>query len=280
MTTDYVELDDAHINNLVNYEDIKTMCAICNQFYSNDNSIYCSQCKIIKEHKDSQKQLSLDDIINLENGTLLKHNLINDNLIPLFNRYCTENKIKHVLLNNDIKFNILKNSCIDPSITPLKLLQILEGQKDFPPTVLLAKYTDQLLEVLGDKIDKDCKYIHLLCTFTIDRWNITNTNSVLICYWANRSNIRPYSITALHILWNTIICRPEYSTLGGFLNVCEVCNKDMIIYDGKSGLIRCKSCYKFIHLACVNSSLCPCCKHNWVIHPKSDYDLGDICYYV
>lgn len=187
-------------------------CLICKEYYAAKNEVYCSVCKMIKKW---DKPVTLDDIYSLPKCSF-KGLMLQKNLIDIYERYKKENDFPFTMLLNETKFKALKNICKGKSSK--EIFMTLNGNRDFEPTLLPARFADELLAQTLENIPKDnqWKYIHSIGPFIFDVWNTRARDSVFICYYKNMGDLIkcPNDEKELFELWNKSFSKFVRDNLG------------------------------------------------------------------
>lgn len=243
-------------------------CIKCKKYFKYKND-FCSQCFIENQYKNIN--LTLEEIFALPDS-YFKSKLIDHNIASIFKLFKKENKIKFKLIKSETEFKIILNLCKNKNSNEIFLL--LNGLTDIlRPSVLYAKHADILLtQCFESKKDEQFKYIHSICPYIIDIWNIKNNNQVLLCYYKDFGELVrcPTNIDRLIMLWSRMI-KPQFipNFSNNIINICSICLENVKIYDRS---IKCLHCNKFLHYNCFIKFLettttldfkCPSCKTNW-----------------
>lgn len=268
-------------------------CTICNEYYPLPNEIYCSTCSLIKcimctnyyalpnqeycaeciLHKSyANKTWTIKEILDLPTSSF-KGSKMNEHLEEIFEYFRLGSGMRNKLLKNKQLLELCKNK------TSGQIVCILDGQTNFPPVLLPANYADLLLsQVLADNQANQYKYIHAICPFVYDLWNIKTNNNVLKCYHTHFGELIkcPNSFTELTDLWSRSIRQYLIEGVSNeTLSYCSHCNVDVMLQSKNK--LKCKSCYKYYHYFCFNYfTKCPNCDSAWNINKISDYDYSTV----
>jgi len=254
----------------------KPVCVICKEYFPVDGKIYCVDCEMHKYFEG--KTWTALEIIALPTSSF-KSTKLNDNLEIVFEQYKKGTGLKTKVLKNEGMFKQLL--LLGKGKSSGEIFRILDGQTDFPPVLLLAKYADQLLsQMFADNNDKDhWKYVHAICPFVFDLWNIKTNNMVLKCYHTHFGELVrcPGNVVELFRLWNRSMNHYMVEGVNDVkLSECDVCG-DEVMLKSKNKL-KCKSCYKYSHYGCIDDSykFCGHCGVAVTIKKKVGIDYGSV----
>jgi hypothetical protein len=197
-----------------------SLCIDCKEYYVNAKN-KCSICLIGKTEHEWQQELK---------------------------RFCIKRHLKHRFLKQS-EFKLLLTSCKQKS--PLEISLTLDGFRDFPPTILLAKQADALLlqsqtESLANS-ENLYKFIHAICPFVVDPWNYQTNHSVLLCYYKDFGElIKCPSIQCVSSYW--MFDRNSFTDSKAVkIDDCMICLEPVLL---TQRIGRCKNCLKTIHGLC------------------------------
>lgn len=183
------------------YEDSKLkdrLCKSCKTYYRNKTD-YCSQCEISQQYSD--KDLSLNEILDLPDSDF-KGRMMNNMLDEILSTYLATNNLKSQPIKSEHFFKFFLGIIKNKSAFEIK--EILTGKTEyFTPCILTAKQADRLLDQLKISNKLDSQYIHAICPYVIDIWNIKNNHNVLLCYYKDFGELVkcPNRIAVLRSLW-------------------------------------------------------------------------------
>jgi hypothetical protein len=277
-----IYFEDNISENKDKHDPLTSKCIKCGSYFSQSSEYHCSDCLIsIKlEAKYETEILTIDDIIALPKCTFKKNKIINQ-LEIIFDDYKKKKNIKAKLIKNINEFKILENLCKDKSTG--EVFAILDGHRDFPRCMLLAKYADKLLATCMNDMkieNKKYQYIHVIAPFIFDVWNMSSKHNVLLCYYLEFGQLTecPDNINTIYELWNRAVFTQFYNEMTEIkLCKCIYCYTDILSNYIK---IKCKKCWNYIHIDCFNhrtTNMCKYCSNEWTnIDLKGYNDCGDI----
>lgn len=237
---------------------LNTLCIQCNHSNYSTHTKLCSICSNIELYNNKKEvicKLSCNDMIHI----LLHDNKIFSGMVridikkmyELFNEIWNK-EYKFLTIN---KLNILSNLVKEKNSG--EIYAILQGYIcDWFPTILMANEADTLLNTIAEykfngnnNHESMYKYVHAICPFVCDIWNIKNQNSVLLCYYTNFGEMScPSTLKSLFSLWTRII---NYMSLANLdvcaMSVCSFCKKNVML---QQEIIICSSCSQIHHKNC------------------------------
>jgi hypothetical protein len=239
-------------------------CVKCHEFYgTKDTDWKCSYCFAVDSgHIENITFKAVTDKTVL---APLRRQYLKDNLTKMYSIFkeifymdhepVTEAKFKMLL-------GLLKNKSSG------EVFAHLNGYRDFPATVLTSNQADRLLSQQGVS-DKDSgrneyQFIHAICPFIFDPWNIVNRNSVLLCYYKDFGELTdcPDSVASLFELWKRI--RGASLTWISPFDAGDCINCEKTI-SSREQFVQCRKCKLFYHLKCAcNKKQCQACEAEWI----------------
>ncbi|AMN83581.1 hypothetical protein D5b_00151 [Faustovirus] len=184
------------------------------------------------------------------------------------------------------------------SAKPSDIVMLLAGFKassndeyDLPPSCISAATVNKILTHHKD----DHKYVHALCPFVYDRWNLGgiggSTGSVVECYWRNLGdlNYKPQPNEFTKITLSALCGGIEFSLQqtkitkdDGILCALRICGDYIVNRGGTMNGYWCTNCRNLFHTKCFNDInkedlpckyngagkhiySCPCCHIEWNI---------------
>jgi len=227
-------------------------CIKCKEYYCKPNKIYCSECEVMLQYDGLE--LTLQQIIDLP-VSKFKSIQINDHLEEIFKYFKTSTGIENKLIKNVNEFKIILNNCKDKSSG--ELFCILDGQRDFFPCMLPAKYAVQLLDQCTQNVTDSWRYIHAIPPFIYDVWNFPDKYSVLDCYYRDFGDLNkcPNDTKALYQLWLRCIRPMALSNLTNVVLCNCKCGLSILLHEDK---VRCSSCFKYSHKYCAVNKCSTC----------------------
>lgn len=250
-------------------------CIRCHDFYAPQNEIYCRDCSVHVKFAD--KTLTVAEILELPPGSF-KSLKMNEHLEDIFEIFKVSTGFANAILKNHNKFKILLKICEGKSSG--YIFCMLDGQNDFPATILPAKYADELLTqcLASHQSNIQYQYIHAICPFVLDPWNMKTNNTVLKCYYTDFGDMVtcPNNLNSLANLW----CRSIHhyftnNTTDEFLSLCEECDVSVMLHSPKK--LKCKNCSTYFHFDCMkDKKQCPECDIKWLITKLNSYDYGSV----
>jgi hypothetical protein len=220
-------------------------CLKCKEFYINKDNL-CSVCAR-NETFDEERLL-------IDTKAIAPKNMIEDKLVEIFNAFKKQTGLRHRLLDDKQSIALVK-SC--KTLSPNEIYLTFSGFRDFPPSIIRAKYADLLLMLLADRMtdkDKDeYRYIHAICPFVIDRWNFLSNKSVLLCYYKDLGELRscPATVAKLYDLWSSFkgqFGRPHLKDED--ITDCIICSE---MIKANQQAIICNTCNTTNHKECLQT---------------------------
>lgn len=245
-------------------EDTEPDCVTCYQFFgTTDKDGKCSQCFDPSKRKAPPPPP--------------KAELSEDKMSTYWFNFVQLTRLPYRTLDSDSKLKMLVNICQD--LTPQQVYWTLHGlmPDKWPfPVVLWAHEADALFLALQAKRKNpdqplNYQYVHAICGFILDIWNVKFESSVMDCYWRDMGELTsiPGTLEKLVGLW-TILNKPmRGSGLAPGLpdpsnldkktcQSCILCEGPLLAHPPKQQLgkafVRCKTCETTVHVSCVASS--------------------------
>ena len=234
----------------------KNKCTKCKTYYKSTEDL-CSECNIEYGHNNLKKAgvtLNITDILNLPQSSF-KGRLLQENINDVYKHYQTikfsELAPKREIIQTDNKAKALVAACSGKDSG--EIFAILDGHRDFPKCLLLAKYAYVLLVQCFKNTDetKRYTYIHAIAPFVLDIWNFPSEFGVLDCYYRQFGELNkcPIDQKKIYNLWRRAD-NPyfKHDLSDAKLCKCLMCNKTLRIRDN---LIKCKKCLSYMHKTCL-----------------------------
>jgi hypothetical protein len=215
------------------------LCSMCYAITKNP----CTSCKNQLAIKEGYCQ----ECFNKKNG--IKYYTTEEDIKELYNQYIIETKIICKILSKNEMIsltNILKDK------TPEEMYATFMGFRDFPAIALLARQADILLTNAFEKCaDSDkWRYIHAICLFTIDPWNLENKDGTLLCYWKNFGELKnPKLGEKIKKYFNLDygVCMSSFGLSNIKIYDCPICLEEQ---NSRDDLVQCRVCRKICHMKC------------------------------
>lgn len=276
-----------------------TDCLKCHSFHgpAGQNNL-CSQCYVAEEVIQGRIGVTVSNQRLMQLGAeLIVQKAIDSSLVALFNDFCQVYKLKFTTVT-DNQSNVLATTL--SQLASGQLAAHLRGLRDdFPAMIMTAKQACQLLSLCNQRLvaeataatttasmedenaiqHKQYTYVHAICPYIIDPWNIhkhceltlgnSNWASLVECYYVGvRKTTTPTSYEKLYELWLPLVSGQFFNRDLNY-NICEcvICYNDI---SNKEAMIECCQCHKFYHVNCVMTSFkamstarCPSCRLDW-----------------
>lgn len=258
------------------------LCQKCRAFSPSDNNKFCSSCTVEIVYEPLIDEMSLDELEEIPHSEF-KRTVYDRRLVDIYNAYKNDNNLHHRLLSNN-EFKQLQILCQNK--TSGAIFKILDGLTDFPATILYAKQANKLFDKILEEHPDDknpYKYIHCICSFVIDPWNLRDDLSVLVCYYKETGYLSkcPNNIEKIHTIWKNIkIQWGRHNISGEPIYNCPTC--DITVFTDQKWL-RCKYCHWPHHTDCAvnqyNAGMLKCYKCRKTLHLQSvdkNQNCGDM----
>jgi hypothetical protein len=225
----------------------------CNVYYASDQFCgLCSSCFNKKSNPDAFPDYS--------NPSLL---------VDEFKRYARNNNYLITLREKKSEQDLICNLCKDSS--PGEIMKLLCGGSELETSALLASTGDRILDQVythGNSL-----YIHSICPWIIDPWNLVSNNNTVVCYYKEFGEMKvPLTKAELHKIWSTkFVLNRDLSWKFPDTCIWECCIcMDKITNAGinNKGVVKCVKCREKFHRTCMEKAIvaagmtlaCPKCR--------------------